>query len=506
MKKKKVLSIEDLAKKAASLSKAGKKIVLCHGDFDLVHIGHIRHLKDAKGRGDVLIVTITPDHFVNKGSHRPVFTENLRAEAVAALDFVDFVAINRWQSAIEIIQLIRPQVYAKGNNSRNERHYPSQLLISEEQAIKAVGGEMFYTEDISFSSSGLINRHLPVFPPEVSDYLTVFRSNHSAEDVLSYLQNIRTLKVLTLGETIIDEYQYCNTLGKSGKEPILAAQFLSNEVFAGGILAVANDTAAFCDQVGVFTLLGEYDSYENFIRDKLRPNVSTMFHIMEGAPTILKRRFVELYPFQKLFEMYFMNDQISEACCQTFCSHLSEILPQYDLVIVTDYGHGMFTPEVIEVLCNQAKFLAINTQTNAANRGFNTVSKYSRADYICVSEAEMRLEVRNRRRDLKEIVLEVSKRMHCERMLITRGSQGSLMYHEKDGFFEAPALTSQVIDRVGSGDSVLAITSPCVAQGMPNDVVSFIGNAVGALAVGTVGHRGFIKHEALRHYIQTLLK
>jgi len=498
--------MEELAKKADALHADGKKIVLCHGDFDLLHIGHIRHLQHAKSRSDVLVVTITPDRYINKGPHRPVFTESLRAEAVAALDFVDFVAINQWQSAVETIQLLKPQVYAKGANSRNAQHYPAEHLTSEEQALKDIGGEMFFTEDISFSSSGLINRYLPVFSREVSDYLAIFMGSHGADDVLRYLEEIRTLKVLTLGEAIIDEYQYCYTLGKAGKEPILAAQYVSNEVFAGGILAVANHTAAFCDQVGVLTLLGENDSYEDFIRRKLNPNVRTMFHYMDGAPTILKRRFLELYPLQKLFEVYIMNDQISEACSRVLYSRLCEVLPQYDLVIVTDYGHGMLTPQVIDLLCTQAKFLAINTQTNAANRGFNTVSKYSHADYICVSEAELRLEVRNRRRDLKEIIYEVTERMHCRQVLVTRGSQGSLVYHKKDGFFEAPALTSQITDRVGAGDAVLAITSPCVAQGVPIDVVGFIGNAVGAQAVATIGHRDYIEREALCHYIQALLK
>ena len=506
MHKKKIFSIEELAKKADALHAAGKKIVLCHGDFDLLHIGHIRHLQHAKSRGDVLVVTITPDRYINKGPHRPVFTESLRAEAVAALDFVDFVAINQWQSAVETIQLLKPQVYAKGANSRSAQHYSPERLTNEEKAVVVHGGEMIFTEDISFSTSGLINRYLPVFSREVSDYLVLFTASHSAEDVLRYLQDVRTLKVLTLGEAIIDEYQYCYTLGKSGKEPILAAQYVSNEVFAGGILAVANHTAAFCDQVGVLTLLGERDSYEDFIRKMLNPNISTMFHYMDGAPTILKRRFLELYPLQKLFEVYIMDDKISEACSQVLYSHLREVLPQYDLVIVTDYGHVMLTPEVIELLCTQAKFLAINTQTNAANRGFNTVSKYSHADYICVSESELRLEARNRRRDLKEIICEVAERMRCERMLVTRGSQGSLVYHKKDGFFEAPALTSQVTDRVGSGDAVLAITSPCVAQGVPMDVVSFIGNAVGAQAVATIGHRDYMEREALGRYIQALLK
>jgi rfaE bifunctional protein kinase chain/domain len=506
MYKEKVVSIENLSQKIEGYHAAGKKIVQCHGDFDLLHVGHIRHLQQAKSRGDVLVVTITPDRYVNKGPHRPVFSESMRAEAVAALDFVDLVAINRWPSAVEAIQVIKPDIFAKGTNSRNPQYSYLDRLAAEEAAVKAVGGEAFYTEDISFSSSGLINRYLPVFPREVSDYLLNFRAAHSLDEVIRFLQDIRRLKVLTIGETIIDEYQYCHTLGKSDKEPILAAQYVSSEVFAGGILAVANNTAAFCDQVGVLTLLGEYDSYEQFIYEKIDPKVRMMFHFMKDAPTIVKRRFVELYPFQKLFEVYIMDDQISPDCIRALYSHLSEILPDYDLVIVTDYGHGMLSAEIIDLLSSQSKFLAINTQTNAANRGFNTVSKYSRANYICISEAELRLEVRNRRRDLKEIIQEVAENMHCQRMLITRGLHGNLVFDKESGFFECPALTNQIRDRVGAGDTVLAVTSPCVALGVPMDVVGFIGNAVGAQAVTTVGHREYVGLDSLTRYIQSLLQ
>ena len=98
--RRKILSIETLAQEIATRQSRGQRVIHCHGVFDPMHIGHIRHFAAARNLGDILVVTVTPDRFVNKGPHRPVFSEDLRAEAIAALETVDFVAVNRWPMAI----------------------------------------------------------------------------------------------------------------------------------------------------------------------------------------------------------------------------------------------------------------------------------------------------------------------------------------------------------------------------------------------------------------------
>lgn len=502
----KIMEIEHLAEVVRSL-RPEKKVIHCHGVFDLLHVGHIRHFKEAKKLGDVLVVTVTPDRYVNKGPHRPVFSEELRAEAIAALDFVDFVAINKWPTAVEAIELLKPHMYVKGSDYRETEKDRTGGIAREERAVNSVGGQIAFTDEITFSSTSLINRHLPVFPKEVSEYLTALSARYPSEAVLKYLESARSLKVLIVGEAIIDEYQYCETIGKSGKEPILAARYVSSEKFAGGILAVANQVAAFSDRVGVLTFLGTQDSQEEYIREQLDDKIEKEFLYFDNAPTIVKRRFVELYPFQKLFEVYVMSDNEGDgAKTEMLCTKLREVLPAYDVVIVADYGHGMLGPEAVELLCGRSRFLAINTQMNADNRGFNTVSKYHNAHYMCVSENEIRLDVRSRRRDIRDIVLEVAGKLSCGHMVITRGQQGCLCYDHEEGFFEVPAFTSRIVDRVGAGDAVFSVTTLCVAQNAPMEVVGFIGNAVGAQAVATVGHRSRVEQVPLFKHIESLLK
>ena len=180
----KVKDIEELAELVGAARASGKKIVHCHGVFDLLHIGHIRHFQQAKELGDVLVVTATPDEYVNKGEGRPAFGERLRAEAIAALDCVDFVAINRWPMAAETIRLLRPHLYVKGAEYREAENDNTGGIAIEEEAIKSVGGELAFTEDISFSSSHLINRYLPVLPMDVSNYVAGLSARYSSTKLL----------------------------------------------------------------------------------------------------------------------------------------------------------------------------------------------------------------------------------------------------------------------------------------------------------------------------------
>lgn len=503
----KIVDLATLEPVLETLRRAGKKIVHCHGVFDPLHIGHIRHFEQAKRFGDLLVVTVTPDRYVNKGPHRPVFSAGLRCEAIAALQCVDYVAVNEWPMAIETIRHLKPDFFVKGSEYIEASKDRTGAIPLERETVESVGGQMVFTADITFSASNLVNKHLSVFSREATEYLTEMSDRYTAADIIKYLENARDLKVLLIGESIIDEYFYCDTMGKSGKEPILAARFVNSERFMGGVLAVANQVAEFCDNVSVVTFLGSYDSHDDFIREHLNPKVNPIFLRMQDAPTILKRRMVERYPFQKLFELYVMNDdEGNQDHSDALCEQLHELLPDFDVVIVTDYGHGMVSPEAVKLLSEEARFLAVNTQMNAANRGFNTISKYPRADYVCISENEMRLDARSRRRKIEDIVRDASYHLGCASVMVTQGKNGALCFSDKDGFVTVPALTANIVDRVGAGDAVLAVTSLCAAQAAPMEVLGMIGNAVGAQAVATVANREPVERVALFRNIECLMK
>jgi rfaE bifunctional protein kinase chain/domain/rfaE bifunctional protein nucleotidyltransferase chain/domain len=503
----KVSSVDQLAAACAAARAQGRRIVHCHGVFDLLHVGHLRYFQEAKALGDVLVVTLTTDKFVNKGPHRPAFPEQLRAEVLAGLECVDFVGINPHPTAVEAILAIRPDVYVKGPDYADMSKDMTGQIHEEEEAVKSVGGRIAFTSGEIFSSTSLINQHMSTLPPEVQAYLADFARRHPAGEVLDFIDQARRLKVLLIGEPIIDEYVYCEAIGKSSKEPTMVVKRLSEEKFAGGILAAANHVSSFCDEVACLTLLGTENSHEAFIEGRLRPNVKRIFLHRRNSPTIVKRRLVENYFFLKLMEVYEINDAaLSPEEDDAVCQALMEHVPKYDVVIVIDFGHAMLGERARKIIRERAKFLAVNAQCNAGNLGHHALSKYPGVDYMTATEMEVRIESRDRHGDVQALTREVYDKLGCQRLIVTRGKNGCLCFDPREGLVQIPAVAGKVVDRIGAGDAFLSVSALLAAQGAPIDVVGFAGNAAGALAVATVANRNPIDRVAYLRHIESLLK
>ena len=202
-----------------------------------------------------------------------------------------------------------------------------------------------------------------------------------------------------------------------------------------------------------------------------------------------------------------MNDQIlSNENDRLLYNMIDDIINDYDLVIVADYGHGMMTKATIAQLCNKSPFLCVNTQSNAGNRGFNPISKYPRADYVCLADHEISIETRMQQGNPRDLLMEVTKRIQCDRFTVTRGKIGSLHFDTDQGFTEIPSLATQVTDRVGAGDAVLALTSTLMRQNVPWDIIGFVGNIAGAQMVTELGNRVPINKISFCKNIISLMK
>ena len=483
------------------------KIVHCHGVFDLLHIGHIRHFKEAKQLGDVLIVTLTSDRYVNKGPDRPVFTEQLRSEAIASVEVVDYVVVTEYPTAVETINILKPDFYVKGKEYAVDSDDLTGKIVDEREAVEAHGGQVVFTDDIVFSSSNLLNLHFSKFPKSTQEFIREFKDQYSVDQVVGAIKSLRDLKVLIVGETIIDEYVYCTSLGTSSKEPIITVQQTDLDTFAGGALAVANHVANFSDRVTVLTMVGDDGKYETLITDKLADNVEPIFFRKSNTPTIVKRRYVEQYLRQKLFSVYEINNTpSSDKDNQGLNRLLYEHLAGYDVVIVLDYGHHMIGAEQVKILTEESSFLAVNTQSNAGNRGHNTISKYPKADFVSLASHEIALELRRMDQDFEDMIIQLRERMEFPHIAVTRGKLGILTYSDQGGLHSTPALTVQVVDRMGAGDAVLSIASLLVKKGYPMDLVGFVGNAAGGFAAATLGHETSLTPIELQKYLVTLLK
>ncbi|RLC72002.1 MAG: cytidyltransferase [Chloroflexi bacterium] len=462
-----LVTFEELARVSEQLKKEGKTLVQCHGVFDLLHPGHVKHLEAARRQGDVLVVTVTPDKYVNKGPGRPIFGERLRAETIAALGCVDYVAINKWPTAVESIKMLKPDVYAKGSDYSDRESDITGGITLEEEAVRSVGGRIHFTSEISFSSSELINRYLSPYPEEAREFLQGFRQRYSAEGVISKLKSLRKTRVLVIGENITDKYVYVTPLGKSPKENLIPMRYRYEESYEGGALVIAKQMREFCDVV-----------------DYQPPQ-----------PGVTKIRYIDPTFFTKIFEYQILPEKIRLELS-------GDAVKQFDLVVVCDFGHGLFDDELMEKVY-KSNFLALNVQTNSANLGFNLITKYKRANFFCIDEPELRLAYHRKDIDIKVLSGWLGHDLGCDKGVVTLGHKGSVVYSDGQ-VFHIPVLSKEAKDRLGAGDAYFALASLCAFGDFPPEVIGFIGNAIAALKVGVIGNK-IIDRVSLFKFITALL-
>ena len=503
---KKNYSLEELIKFIKTINRSKKKIVHCHGVFDLLHIGHIHYFQEAKRLGDILIVTLTPDNDVNKGPFRPVFNENQRQEAIAALEAVDCVAINQWATAINTIKLLKPDVYVKGSDYENVNNDITGNIQKEKEAVELVGGKIHFTSTALHSSTQLINTFFSKLTDSQHDFITKIKTEHSYKDIVENLSLLSTQSFTVLGEAIIDRYITCDPLGKSGKDPILMMQEKNITNYSGGASIVANHISSFVKNVDYLTYLGDTNDQLKLIKQSLNKNVNLHYVKKTDSSTIIKTRYLEAYSKAKLFGTYQFNDQYLNQSQENELITMFQSLPSQPLIVV-DYGHGLLTPAVVDFLEQQDQLkLCINTQLNAANKGFHTISKYKKAFLVCIHEGELRHEFRNKDASLERLVEQIANKNNFENIIITRGKYGSLGFNQTDGFSYCPAFSNNVVDRLGAGDTFLAFSSLCLASSFSLDLSMFIGNIAASYSVSQMGTGKSVPKDYVFKTVEALLK
>lgn len=505
--KSKILVFDILLKKVEELKKAGNTIVQTHGVFDLIHPGILKHLNQAKTQGDILVVTIIKDKDVRRGPGRPIFPDQLRAENVASLELVDYVCVVDDDPPFECSQYIKPHVFAKGQAYKERDRKIHQKIFEEEKEFYFGASKIYETDGFSMSSTKIINQFVDIYPPETRFFLDQFKNKHPFKTIADSIDKLKDMKVMLIGDGIIDEYHYCEPIGKASKSNLVVNKYSEHEVFAGGAFAIANHLAGICDQVHMVSLLGLEDSREEFILNNLKPNVSSKFFYRNDGPTTIKKRYVHQYLNQKLFEINFLNDAyIHNELESQVIQYLASEIPKYDLVLLSDFGHGFINNKIYDTIENLSKILAINTQTNAANSGYNLITKYHHPNYVCLDEMEIRLAAQKKFESVDDIAREIRKKVHAHHLVVTLGKKGSIGVDDKDDICRTPIFSTKVVDTIGAGDAFFAFTAPCFAQGMPLDLVSFIGNAVGALAVQIVCNKRSVEKYELLEFINSLTK
>lgn len=489
-----------------------KTVVLCHGVFDLLHYGHIEHLKEAKAQGDILVVSVTAAKYVNKGPGRPYFNDRQRMMFLANLECVDYVLLSESVTVHDIVEFVQPDVYVKGQEYAVAENDVTGNITSEKKIVERYGGRIYFTQGEVYSSTWILNNFFGAISSEIVTESRRLKDKYG-RDIAKKMQreicSFQDKSVLVVGDIIIDDYIFCAVQGLTMKDATMSTRYESKERYAGGALAVARHLANFSKKVTLLSQMGEEEDIAKFIMDTMH-NVEFRIVQERNFITPVKRRYLKRHPlrqeYDKLFSVNYLllPEDTRKIDYGNFQRNLMEMLPDYDIVVVCDYGHGLLREDEIRMIEEHSKFLAVNCQANSSNFGRNVITKYRRADSFVVDERELRL-VAGQSSERKNVLLrKLSETLNSKYAWLTLGAEGALGIHGNDEV-SFPAMTLRVKDTVGAGDAFYSLASLAAGTEMPLDQATLLGNMAGAIKANLVGNSQPLEKTGLLKYLGTIL-
>jgi len=311
------------------------------------------------------------------------------------------------------------------------------------------------------------------------------------------IESFKDLNVFIIGDCVIDKYCFVQPKGRAIKDPILSTRFDFEEIYSGGVLAVANHINSFINKSKLVTLLGDQNSHLDFIEKSLSKNTELKTFFKKNSPTIIKQRFINSYKNNKLFKIEYMNDSpISNSLSEKIEDYLNEEIPKYDLSIVLDYNHGFMNKQIRKILQEKSNFLCLNSQINSANMGYNYITKYKNADFITMNEQELRLPLDMQFEKIEEVINKFYDNFEKSKFLVTLGKEGCIFSSQKKNYYNN-ILTNKMVDTVGAGDAVFSIMSLFAYSGIDNEFMPFVANCIGGLGANIMGNKEFVTKNKL---------
>lgn len=312
------------------------------------------------------------------------------------------------------------------------------------------------------------------------------------------LGTISNSNVLILGEAIIDEYIYCDALGKVTKDPLIAFEKRTKQAHLGGVLAVAKHFRGLGINSSVISKWATTD--HEFVSSEISANEAIKLINLESSKSIKKTRYVDRSSNARVFESYELpneNDYFTASI--EIKNSIREHLVIFDHLVIMDYGHNFFDHQKTAEYMNFGVPVSVNTQSNAGNRGFNPISNYINADIVFLNGSEVQVEMRNKVSKLDKIVTDLGNKLNCKELYVTNGSAGITSWTHDKGVMVAPTFAPTILDRTGAGDALLAAVSSLRMNNVPVEIATFFGNIAGSLLVGVMGNEKAITAADLQY-------
>jgi len=454
-----------------------KKVIMCHGTFDVVHPGHVRHLLYAKSKADILVASLTCDAHIVKANIRPYVPEELRAFNLAAFEMVDYVIIDPNPTPIETLKTLQPDFFAKGYEYVDGKIPPKTQ--EEIATLETYGGEIIFTPgDVVYSSSYIIENT----PPDIStEKLMLLMQNEGLtfKDLRKVLGKLKGLRVHIVGDTIVDSYTHCSMIGGMTKTPTMSVRFESKTDYVGGAGVVAKHLRAAGAEVVFSTVLGE-DDYAKFVLEDLKKSGVDCRPILDRTRPTTNKNAIVATDYRLLKIDTLDNRTISEKIVQQLQKAIAET--PADIVVFSDFRHGIFDRYTIPVLISSIPENVFKVADSQVASRWGNITEFQGFDLITPNEREARFALGDQDSVVRPLATELFKRAKCKTLILKLGERGILTYCTRPPLdprtlVSVDSFAEHVVDAVGAGDALLAYASlSMVASGGNEAVASILGN------------------------------
>jgi rfaE bifunctional protein kinase chain/domain len=478
--KRKIKTREELLDIVGSFPRT-KKVIMCHGTFDLVHPGHIRHLIFAKSKGDVLVASLTSDVHIAKANYRPYVPQALRAMNLAALEIVDYVIVDDNPEPIENILFLKPDLFAKGYEYHREGIHPKTQ--QEVSALESYGGEVLFTPgDIVYSSSHIIEQG----PPNLrGDKLHALLEAEGIQfsDLFSTLDSFAGVKVHIIGDMIVDSYTYCSLIGGNTKTPTFSLRFDEQVDFVGGAGIVAKHMKKAGADVTLTTVLGDDELGRFVLADLEAAGVRVNADICKDRPTTQKNLFTtQGYRMLKVDKVD--NRPVSGKILKNLCAAVRDT--PADAVVFSDFRHGIFSAATIPELTASLPSTALKVADSQVASRWGNILEFQGFDLITPNEREARFALGDQDSTIRPLALELYRKAKCKYLMLKMGKKGMITYREPSpevrSFFNLDTFADNVVDPVGAGDALVSYATLALVRGRCPVIASALGAVAAALA------------------------
>jgi len=492
----KIVDLAALRQAVQTARQGGRTVVHCHGCFDIVHPGHIRYLQFARRQGDLLVVSLTGDCQIDKGPSRPYVPQELRAENLAALELVDYVYVDPYPTAAELISAIQPDVYVKGHEYQSSS---DPNFLREREAVERGGGRVIFSSgEVVFSSTRLIEQFGQTASMEYHR-LASFCARHEIDSrsLFALVQRFAGARVLVIGDTIVDRYVFCDAQDLAGEAPMLCLTRLEDRTYLGGAAIVAQHVAAMGASPCLVTAIGDDAPSEKLAETAASTGME--HHFMQARPALVtKTRF--LVDETKLFKLDEGHSHpLDSRAEQEAASMIVQQARHADAVIWCDFGYGMISSALWgRVAAEVGRKTGIVSADVSGTRG--DLLRFTNADLLCPTERELRSSLSNFDDGLSNVAWQCMQKTQARSLLVTLGKRGLVAFdrQSQDPASAAwsdrllsehvPALSDRTIDRLGCGDALLATATLALASGASLAQAAYLGSAAAAIELSRLGN------------------